>query len=46
MNQKKLALRMDDPGASSKEFELYAKNYAKIGRFNFPVPEKLSNFLF
>ncbi len=39
-------LRIDDIGASSKEFEYYGKNSVKVfGKF-LPLPELLTNFLF
>lgn len=39
----KKILRIDDIGASSKEFEIYAEPWLSIGRYSIPVP--FSNFL-
>ena len=39
-------LRIDDIGASSKEFEYYGKNSVKILGKYLPLPELLTNFLF
>jgi peptidoglycan/xylan/chitin deacetylase (PgdA/CDA1 family) len=41
-----VALRMDDPGASSKRYELYGKDYLRLGRMKLPFPAAITNFLF
>ncbi|MEZ4753486.1 MAG: polysaccharide deacetylase family protein [Bdellovibrionota bacterium] len=45
MSDQYIALRMDDPGACSKAFEIYGKSYARFRNFTFPVPTRISNFL-
>jgi peptidoglycan/xylan/chitin deacetylase (PgdA/CDA1 family) len=43
---KSIALRLDDPGASSKEYELYGKDYVRVGSLRAPMPSLMTNFLF
>lgn len=41
-----VALRMDDPGASSKYFEIYGKEYVNMAGRKIPFPSIITNFLF
>jgi peptidoglycan/xylan/chitin deacetylase (PgdA/CDA1 family) len=45
-NKKVIVLRMDDVGASSKQFEVYGKGHFDINGKRYRIPLRLSNFLF
>lgn len=41
----RIALRMDDVGASSKYFQVYGKNYMRVGTKKIAIPSQITNFL-